>query len=298
MKILIVDDSLATLEIVRRSLACFGYRHLSIEKTASAEQALEMIENWHPEIVLTDWHMPGKNGLELIQEITARQFPVKVAMITTVDEPARIQQALDAGASFVLTKPFDDSELHRYLLPLVQGAEESEKALDDVVEVQKELALPKLEWMEKLLKRQIHNELVLHRIRTQSFDESKLPGMLAVYQDEENQRPRAAMVLDLYAVCVFAAANQNIPVTTLQQAVRERVVGKEMFDTCERILADASVTFLDSVSHKSLRLKQVSFINEAFAKLEALYDRPADKRIDFSCELWHLAQGKVLIVGF
>lgn len=63
MKILIVDDSKATLEIVRKALLGFGYRRLSIEKTNCAREALEKMAHWRPDIVLTDWHMPDMSGL-------------------------------------------------------------------------------------------------------------------------------------------------------------------------------------------------------------------------------------------
>ena len=60
-------------------------------------------------------------------------------MITTVDDEAQIKEATSAGVRFVLHKPFEDSELHR-CLPLVKNVEESKRALDSIVEVQKELA--------------------------------------------------------------------------------------------------------------------------------------------------------------
>lgn len=99
MKILIVDDSRATLEIVRKALQSFGYRRLSIEKTNSATQALETIEQWQPDIVLTDWHMPDMTGLALVETVSQRYPQIKITMITTVDDEAQIAQAKAAGAS-------------------------------------------------------------------------------------------------------------------------------------------------------------------------------------------------------
>lgn len=298
MKILIVDDSKATLEIVRRALESFGYRRLSIEKTNCALEALDKIEKWQPEIVLTDWHMPDMTGLELVAQV-ASSFPdVKIAMITTVDDEAHIGQAQAAGASFVLSKPFDDEELHRKLLPLVQGAEESQFELDQVVEVQKELALPKLTQFEKLLKKVVDAEIELNNIRQQEFDESKLPFLMAIYADGETQKPRAVAILDIYAVCVFASANPGISAQELQKSIHSKVVSKAIFETCQQVLEKSALAFLDSNSRKSLRLKTASFVPTAFDKLKVLFDKPADKRVDFSCQLREMAQGKVTIVGF
>nr|WP_217273906.1 response regulator [Vibrio coralliilyticus] len=298
VKILIVDDSKATLEIVRRALENFGYRRLSIQKTDSALDALEQVKQWQPEIVLTDWYMPDMTGLTLIEEIKKLELGVKMGMITTVDDQLQINQAKAAGASFVLSKPFDDKELHRKLLPLVQGAEESERALENINDVQKELALPKLSQLEKLMKREISDRLVLNNIRQQSFDESKIPCLLAVYEDGETQRPRAVAILDIYAICVFSRSNSAISKQDLQRAIHSKLVSKDILDTCQRVLDKSSLAFLDSNSRKSLRLKNVSFIPSAFEKLEALYRKEADKRVDFSCQLEDMAQGKVTLIGF
>lgn len=298
VKILIVDDSKATLEIVRRALECFGYRRLSIKKANNAVEALALVSEWQPEIVLTDWYMPDMTGLTLTEELMKLGLGIKVGMITTVDDQIQIKQAKAAGASFVLSKPFDDEELHRHLLPLVQGAEESQQTLNGLTEVQKELALPKLSQLEKLLKREVSESIQLNNIGVQAFDESKIPCLMAVYEDGETQRPRAVAMLDIYAVCVFARSNSAISPQQLQQVIQTKMVSKDILDTCQKVLDKSSLAFLDSNSRKSLRLKSVSFIPSAFDKLKTLYDKEASKRVDFSCQLEEMAQGKVTLIGF
>ena len=298
MKILIVDDSKATLEIVRRALEKFGYRRLSIQKEDSAVGALTRVKEWQPEIVLTDWHMPDMTGLTLIQEIKKLDLGTKMGMITTVDDQVQINQAKSAGASFVLSKPFVDKDLHRKLLPLVQGAEESERTLENINDVQKELALPKLAQLEKLMKREIGARLTLSNIRKQSFDESKIPCLLAMYEDGDTQRTRAVAILDIYAICILSRSNSKISKDDLQQAIHSKLVSKDILDTCHKVLDKSALAFLDSASRKSLRLKSVSFIPSAFEKLEALYSKEQDKRVDFSCQFEDLAQGKITLIGF
>lgn len=298
MKILIVDDSKATLEIVRRGLESFGYCRLSIEKTCSATKALELAKEWHPEIVLTDWYMPDMTGLTLTEELMKLGAGIKVGMITTVDDQNQIKQAQAAGASFVLTKPFEDSELHRYLLPLVQGVEESKKTLDSITEVQKELALPKLSQLEKLLQRELGNSLTLNNIAPQLFDESKIPCLLAVYEDTATQRPRAVAILDLHAICVFAQSSSSISKADIQQVIQSKLASKGVLDACHQVLDRSALAFLDSQTRKSLRLKNISFVPSAFDKLKTLYDKDADKRVDFTCQLKDSLQGKVTLVGF
>lgn len=294
MKILIVDDSKATLEIVRRGLESFGYCRLSIKKTCDAREAIELAKEWQPDIVLTDWYMPEMSGLTVTKELMKLNSDIKVGMITTVDDQLQIQQAKAAGASFVLTKPFEDSQLHRLLLPLVQGAEESRKTLDSVSDVQKELALPKLSQLEKLLKRELGDALSLTNLAAQSFDESKIPCVLAVYEDSATQRPRAVAMLDLEAICLFSKASRS----EREQVLEEKLVSKGTLDACQEVLGRSALAFLDSQTRKSLRLKNISFVPAEFDKLKTLYDKPADKRVDFSCQNGDELVGKVTLVGF
>lgn len=298
MKILIVDDSKATLEIVRRGLESFGYCRLSIKKTCDAREAIKMAQEWHPEIVLTDWYMPEMSGLTLINELMKLGDEIKVGMITTVDDQLQIRQAKDAGASFVLTKPFEDADLHKLLLPLVQGVEESKKTLDSIGEVHKELALPKLSQLEKLLQRELGEKLVLCQLPPEPFDESKIPCLLAVYEDSATQRPRAVAMLDLPAICILSQAANGVSTQDISQALQSKLVGKAMLDGCQKVLSLSALAFLDSQTRKSLRLKNVSYIPEVFDKLKTLYGKEAGKRIDFACQFGDMALGKVTLVGF
>lgn len=294
MKILIVDDSKATLEIVRRGLESFGYCRLSVKKTCDAHEAIKLAKEWQPEIVLTDWYMPDMSGLTLTKELIKLNPEIKIGMITTVDDQQQIQQATAAGASFVLTKPFEDSQLHHLLLPLVQGAEESRKTLDSVNDVQKELALPKLSQLEKLLKRELGDALSLTNLAAQSFDKNKIPCVLAVYEDSASQKPRAVAMLDLQAICLFA----QVTSTEREQVITSKLVSKGILDACQTILDRSALAFLDSQTRKSLRLKNISFVAAEFDKLKTLYDKPADKRVDFSCQNGDEFVGKVTLVGF
>ena len=298
MKILIVDDSKATLEIVRRALEEFGYRRLSIQKTNSAKQALKLIESWKPDILLTDWHMPEMTGLKLIAAIKSRYPQIKSAMITTVDDDRQIEQALAEGACFVLSKPFEDQELHRALLPLVQGLEDDELLLETENGVQAELALPKLSQLAKLLSKEIGVAVVVNNILIQQFDDTKIPCLLAVYEDRENQRIKAVAMLDVYAVCVLAQGSNKVLEADLQQAIHNKMVPKQIIDQCRLVLDRTSIAFLDSNSRKSLRLKSVNFIAKPFDKLETLYQKDAASRLDFSCQSGQMAQGKITVVGF
>ena len=298
MRILIVDDSKATLEIVRRGLQKFGYRNLSIRKANNAVEALSLIGNWNPMIVLTDWQMPDISGLSLLKEIIKRQMGIKVAMITTVDDDSLIEQALEAGASFVLCKPFSDEELHDKLLPLVQIAEQSQIITQSMTQVSGEMALPKFNQLERAIQRSIGEDIIVKNIQPQVFDESKVPCLMAMYEDSTTQRVRSIALLDIYAACVYASASAKINKAQLQRCIRTQTIDKAITDACQKVLADSALAFVDYKTKKSLRFKTVSFIPHGFKKLEALYATEEKKRIDFSVQYKDLALGTVTLVGF
>mgnify|MGYP000011737404 CR=1 FL=1 len=298
LRILVVDDSKATLEIVRRSLEGFGYRHLSIKKTNNPIDALSIIGQWQPHILLTDWNMPELSGIALIKAIRKKQLKTQIGMITTIDDAKQLEQAQKAGADFVLSKPFDDQELYEKLLPLVQGAEQSEIILDEIEELSEGLALPNLAQLEKSLVKLTSNELTINTIKAQVFDESKLPCIMAVFEDCETQKVRSVALLDIYAACTLAKSNPNVTNGHIERVIKTKRPSKYVMETSQQILQKVAVAFLDHQSRKSLRLKSTNFIDQSFPKLESLYKTPANRRLDISIQIPPLAQGRVTIIGF
>jgi two-component system chemotaxis response regulator CheY len=67
------------------------------------------------DLVLTDWNMPGKNGLEVIQEIRKSNKDVPIIMVTTEAEKTRVMEAIQAGVSDYLVKPFTAETLRAKL---------------------------------------------------------------------------------------------------------------------------------------------------------------------------------------
>src|SRR5277367_2093563 len=104
--ILIVDDTVVNLKLTRILLATLGYQVLS---AASAEEALEVLQNNHPRLVLTDIQLPGMNGLELARHIksgseTRDILVVALAAFAGPDEEAA---ALESGCDGCIAKPVD-----------------------------------------------------------------------------------------------------------------------------------------------------------------------------------------------
>jgi two-component system, chemotaxis family, chemotaxis protein CheY len=107
---LVVDDSRAMRMLLRRSLERLGF---VVCEASNGHEALAVLEEMSavPEIALVDWNMPEMKGLEFVKEIHSdrRWSTMTVMMVTSEGEPARLVEALTAGAHEYLTKPFEQA---------------------------------------------------------------------------------------------------------------------------------------------------------------------------------------------
>ena len=109
-KILIADDDLNMLALLKSLLTKAGY------KVITAENGLEAVAKAQkelPALVLLDIHMPKMDGLQACKEIKSSQFTksVPVIMLTIEGSMSEIQQAIDYGAKTYLTKPASGEEI-------------------------------------------------------------------------------------------------------------------------------------------------------------------------------------------
>jgi CheY-like chemotaxis protein len=110
MKVLVVDDEpdvKALFEQRFRREVRAGAIELNF--ALSAEEALGLLEQRHPEIVLilSDVNMPGMNGLELLKALKERYPEMRVYMITAYADEANHQRAVEYGCDDYLVKPID-----------------------------------------------------------------------------------------------------------------------------------------------------------------------------------------------
>jgi two-component system, OmpR family, KDP operon response regulator KdpE len=106
-KILVVDDEPQITRVLRRGLTMHRY---DVRTTGDGEAALDLLNDWSPDLVITDLSMPNMGGLELCRRVRATS-PVPIIVLSVKgDEPAKVA-ALDAGADDYVTKPFGMDEL-------------------------------------------------------------------------------------------------------------------------------------------------------------------------------------------
>jgi two-component system chemotaxis response regulator CheY len=110
---LVADDSSTMRKIILRSLNAVGVS--DITEAADGEEAIKLFGDGGFNLVLTDWNMPGKSGLEVIQAIRATNKEVPIIMVTTEAEKSRVLEAIQAGVSDYLVKPFTADTLREKL---------------------------------------------------------------------------------------------------------------------------------------------------------------------------------------
>ena len=131
--ILLVDDSRVQRRIVRALLARWGYKVIEAE---TGDQALQICRTETVDFVISDWMMPGMNGLEFCQKFRAldRKGYGYFILLTSKSETEEMVHGLEVGADDFLTKPVKAAELKARL---TSGARvlEMESQLNDKNEI-------------------------------------------------------------------------------------------------------------------------------------------------------------------
>jgi two-component system phosphate regulon response regulator PhoB len=109
-RILIVEDEPSIAELIAINLSHAGYE---VEKAFQADVALNMMKDQLPNLVILDWMLPGKSGVQFAKELRAneRTKALPILMLTAKSEESDKVLGLDSGADDYVTKPFSPKEL-------------------------------------------------------------------------------------------------------------------------------------------------------------------------------------------
>ena len=119
--VLIVDDSAAIRKILARVLQQTEVVTGTIFEAGDGVQALEVLREHPVSLVLSDINMPNMDGIEFLKEFRANSawHGVPVVMITTEGSQAKVMEAVEAGASGYVRKPFTADQIKEKLIPLM-----------------------------------------------------------------------------------------------------------------------------------------------------------------------------------
>jgi two-component system response regulator DevR len=119
-RVLLVDDH----EVVRLGLKALLERHPQFDvigEASNAREALEMVGNYHPDVVVMDIRLPGTSGIEACEDITGRYPETRVIMLTSYAEDEMLFSAIRAGASGYMLKQIGGEDLVKALEAVGRG---------------------------------------------------------------------------------------------------------------------------------------------------------------------------------
>ena len=108
VKVLIVDDVATNRDLLDELLSPLGF---TTRTAASAEDAIVMHDEWHPQLVLMDLRMPGMGGLEGTRRLRQGGSKAAIVAVTASGMADAEREARAAGADAFVRKPYQEAEL-------------------------------------------------------------------------------------------------------------------------------------------------------------------------------------------
>ena len=117
-KVFLLDDDELIVSVLSRALKKEGYEMYVETETDSV---INKIKSWAPDIVVLDITMPGRNGMDILQEIKSSEINTQVVMLTADDTAETAAKAMKLGAVDYVTKPFNMNEIKIVISNIIEG---------------------------------------------------------------------------------------------------------------------------------------------------------------------------------
>lgn len=128
MKILVVDDYSTMRRIIKNVLHELGFDNA--EEADDGNTALPMLQSGEFDFLVTDWNMPGMQGLDLLKAVRSnpKLAPMPVLMVTAEAKREQIVKAVEAGINGYIVKPFTPETLREKISKIFERIESGEAA--------------------------------------------------------------------------------------------------------------------------------------------------------------------------
>ncbi|MBP6381375.1 MAG: response regulator [Pseudomonadales bacterium] len=119
-RVLVVDDFESMRRIVRQLLHDMGFRDITLADDGST--ALAMLRQGSFGLLVTDWHMPQMDGIDLVRAVRAdpRLHPIPILMVSAQATREQIVEAVNAGVNDYVVKPFTPQTLQAKIAKLFE----------------------------------------------------------------------------------------------------------------------------------------------------------------------------------
>jgi adenylate cyclase len=242
-RILVVDDNPANVDISRARLAAHGYE---VVTAADGEEALAVVRDTHPDLILLDVMMPKKDGIEVCRELRAdASVPfIPIILVTAKGDTADVVAGLGAGADEYLTKPVDQAALVARVKSMLRI-----KALHDTVQEQSSQLR---QWTQSLERRVADQVAELERVgRLKRFFSPQLAELIVAGGAEDplrsHRREVTVVFLDLRGFTPFAETAEPEEVMSVLREYHAEM-GRLVLEhegTLERFTGDGMMIFFN-----------------------------------------------------
>ncbi len=142
LRILIADDEVSIIQLIRKLIKP-GLPHEIVGEATDGKSALELIEQRHPDIVVTDIRMPGISGIELLRAARERGIPAEFIIISGYKDFCYAKDAIKYGVAEYLLKPIRADELNGALEAIEEKQGEREKLQTRIADMEQAIAQDK-----------------------------------------------------------------------------------------------------------------------------------------------------------
>jgi two-component system chemotaxis response regulator CheY len=109
LRVMVVDDALFMRNMLKDIFVRAGYE--VVAEGENGEVALQLYQDTRPDLVTMDIVMPKKSGIEALQEIVADDPQARVVMVSALGQDSLVLEAVEAGASDFIVKPFREDKV-------------------------------------------------------------------------------------------------------------------------------------------------------------------------------------------
>lgn len=285
MKILIVDDSTAMQSIIRRGIEQLAYDDINFEKANDGDEALTVIQQWKPDLVVSDWHMPNMNGIDMLYQLNQSMQQINVGFVTTENSEQKIQQAVNAGALFIVQKPFTLVTLHNAIQPIIKNfLKEEILDVDNIKEEKKPLKnnkpksnaqtsiqLPTQPILTTMINSMFEAPVQCELSDPINIDTEKSSYLLGLYSDEQKKSVHAIAIADIKATYILGHA---------RYATTHSSPDKIIMEHCRYLLKKIATLFNNPQSNTTISLRNINIMHKRNENVERLLKRSAQDRID------------------
>ena len=303
-RVLVVDDSRLQRKILCSSVKRWGFE---VHEAESGEEALKVAAEIQPDLVLSDWMMPGMNGLEFCNAFRAQSGERYgyFILLTSKSEKNEVAMGLEAGADDFLTKPVDANELRariaageRILVMQRELTRKNELISETLGELQRVYDSLDSDLLEA---KKLQQSLI--RERNKSFDTGDVslmlrssghvggdlvgffaagPGHLGLFSIDVSGHgiSSALMTARLAGYLSAAAPDQNVALQRLDDGTYAFLPPEDVIETLNDLVLDE----METEHYFTLLLADVDLTNGHVRMAQAGHPHPAVQRKDGTIE--------------